>query len=74
MCIECPHKREHEVGDEICIVDGGKKPHCCHMATHLICAGSQMQYNKIQLNMVQLEDYASKRVINTKVRVNLLRV
>ncbi len=61
MCVECPHKREHEVGDEICFVHVGgvdadyTKPHVCHMTADLPCVGSQLQIDKRQamLNMME---------------------
>ena len=53
MCVECPHRREHEVGDETMIVTNlgeepqdFKKPHPCHMVMTRPCVGSEMQLEK----------------------------
>jgi hypothetical protein len=70
MCHDCPHHREHEVGDEVVVFpEYGEKPHPCHNATHLNCVGSEMQLEKFHLNVCQKEDFETVRTI----RVNSSR-
>ena len=69
MCHDCPHRREHEVGDCLVIV-GGNTPgyndtrHPCHNAMHLPCVGSEMQFQKFRSNVCQVEDFEEVRTIN----------
>jgi hypothetical protein len=65
MCHDCPHKREHEVGDSITIIKGtGNRPHGCHNTMELSCVGHQMQIHKIATNQIAIEDFTDRRVIH----------
>lgn len=52
MCHDCPHIREHTVGDEtVFFGDFVKKPHPCHNALTLPCIGHMMQLEKLGVDM-----------------------
>jgi hypothetical protein len=53
MCHDCPHLREHTVGDEVFVYTAGypagylDKIHPCHNAIKLPCVGHQLQVDKM---------------------------
>lgn len=65
MCHDCPHKREHEVGDQIALFVGfGPGPHKCHNNVARACVGHVMQRGKIAAGVVQVEDFTDKIIFD----------
>lgn len=63
MCHDCPHLREHTVGDQIAVFVGfGPGPHKCHNNVARPCQGHVMQLGKIAAGVVQVEDYPDKLI------------
>jgi hypothetical protein len=70
MCHDCPHRREHEVGDEIVVFPAFQnKPHACHNAITLPCVGHVQQQQNLRMNVVQVEDYEKVRTIQHGIHV-----